>query len=86
MEGGKDQEAASEQEEEEEGDGNDAEPENSGHREKASSALIPPKKGRLKHKAKVKEETLDQPESLDDDEKKLKGWNGEQTFHVLPCV
>ncbi|XP_029020573.1 ADP-ribosylation factor-like protein 13A isoform X2 [Betta splendens] len=73
MEGEKDQEAADEQEEEEEGDGNEAEQENSSHRERASSALIPPQKGKLRHKAKVKEEAVDEPESLDNDEKKLKG-------------
>ncbi|XP_018515702.1 ADP-ribosylation factor-like protein 13A [Lates calcarifer] len=73
-EGEKDPEEANEQEEEEEeeGDGNEGEQENLGHREKASSALIPPKKGKLKRKTKVKEETLDVPESLDNDEKPLK--------------
>lgn len=76
-EGEKDPEEANEQEEEEEeeGDGNEGEQENLGHREKASSALIPPKKGKLKRKTKVKEETLDVPESLDNDEKPLKGCN-----------
>ncbi|XP_054454091.1 ADP-ribosylation factor-like protein 13A [Anoplopoma fimbria] len=71
----KEQEEANEQEEEEEGDGNGGEHENSGHREKASTALIPPKKRKAKRKTKVKEETLDVPESLDNDEKppKAKG-------------
>lgn len=64
-----------EQEEEEEGDGNEAEQENSAHREKASSALIPPKKGKIKRKTKVKEETLDTAESPDNEEKLLKGCN-----------
>uniref|UniRef100_A0A665U8L9 ADP-ribosylation factor-like 13A n=1 Tax=Echeneis naucrates TaxID=173247 RepID=A0A665U8L9_ECHNA len=62
-----------EQEEEEEADDNDGEQENSAHREKASSALIPPKKGKLKSKTKVKEETLDVPEPADNEEKPLKG-------------
>lgn len=75
-EGQKDQEAANEHEdEEEEGDGNEGEQENSGHREKAKCALIPPKRGKLKHKTKVKEETLDAPESPDNDEKPLEGCN-----------
>lgn len=65
---------ANEQEEEEEGDGNEGEQENSGLREKASSALIPPKKAKLKRKKKVKEETVDVPESPENDEKPLKGW------------
>ncbi|XP_044061030.1 ADP-ribosylation factor-like protein 13A [Siniperca chuatsi] len=71
-EGEKDQEEGNEQEDEEEGDGNEGEQENSGHREKASSALIPPKKGKPKRKTKVKEETLEIPESPDNDEKALK--------------
>eukprot|EP00064_Thunnus_orientalis_P010033 superscaffoldBa00001323_g10059 len=70
-EGETNQEEVNDQEEEE-GDGNEAEHEPSGHREKASSALIPPKKGKLKRKTKVKEETLDVPESLDNDDKPLK--------------
>lgn len=60
-------------EEEEDGDANEGEQDNSGHRDKASSALIPPKKGKLKRKTKVKEETLDVPESPENDEKPLKG-------------
>lgn len=60
-------------EEEEDGDANEGEQDNSGHRDKASSALIPPKKDKLKHKTKVKEETLDVPESPENDEKPLKG-------------
>lgn len=72
-EGDKDEEPANEQEEEEDGDGNEGEQENSGHRDKASSALIPPKKGKFKRKAKVKEETLDVPESPENEEKPLKG-------------
>uniref|UniRef100_A0A3Q1H3X2 ADP-ribosylation factor-like 13A n=1 Tax=Acanthochromis polyacanthus TaxID=80966 RepID=A0A3Q1H3X2_9TELE len=77
-EGEKDKEQANEQEEEEEGDSNEGEQENSGHRDRASSALIPPKKGKLKRKTKVKKETLDVPESLDNDEKPLKGFKGEK--------
>lgn len=60
-------------EEEEDGDANEGEQDNSGHRDKASSALIPPKRGKLKRKTKVKEETLDVPESPENDEKPLKG-------------
>lgn len=59
-------------EQEEEGDGNEGEQENSGHRDKANSALIPPKKGKLKPKRKVTEETLGVPESLDNEETPLK--------------
>ncbi|XP_039976433.1 ADP-ribosylation factor-like protein 13A isoform X2 [Xiphias gladius] len=70
-EGEKDRDKANEQEEEDEGDGNEGEQENSGHREKASSALIPPKRGEMKRKTQVKEETLDMPESPDN-EKPLK--------------
>ncbi|XP_068571616.1 ADP-ribosylation factor-like protein 13A [Cebidichthys violaceus] len=68
--GEKDEGEANEQEEEEEGEGNGGEHDNSGHREKASSALIPPKK--VKRKTKVKEEALDVPESPDKDKKPLK--------------
>lgn len=62
-----------EQDEDEEGDGNEGEQENSGHREKASSALIPPKKGKPRRKTKVKEEALDMPGSLDIEQKALTG-------------
>ncbi|XP_030622164.1 ADP-ribosylation factor-like protein 13A [Chanos chanos] len=51
------------EEEEEEADGNEAEQEQNGHKEKASSALLPGKRGKLKRKVRVKEETLDLPES-----------------------
>lgn len=61
------------QEEEEEGDGHEGEQENSGLREKASSALIPPKKGKPRRKTKVKEETLDMPESPDIEQKAFSG-------------
>lgn len=64
---------ANDQEEDEEGDCNEGEQENSGHREKASSALIPPKKGKPRRRAKVKEETLDMPDSLDIKQKALSG-------------
>ncbi|XP_015244003.1 PREDICTED: ADP-ribosylation factor-like protein 13A [Cyprinodon variegatus] len=60
-------------EEEEEGEGNEGEQDNPGSRDKASSALIPPKKGKLKRKTKVKEETLDAPESLTSNETPTKG-------------
>ncbi|XP_072252505.1 ADP-ribosylation factor-like protein 13A isoform X1 [Leuresthes tenuis] len=74
-EGEPDDEEAHKQEEDEEGDCNEGDQENSGHRDKASSALIPPKKGKLKRKTKVKEETPSVPESLNSDEKlpKVKG-------------
>ncbi|XP_077388211.1 ADP-ribosylation factor-like protein 13A [Festucalex cinctus] len=62
-------EAASEQEEEEASKG---ETENADHQDKSSSALIPPTRGRHKQKGKVKEETLDVPESLHNDEKPLR--------------
>ena len=78
--GEKDQEEvneAEEEEEEEEGaEVNEGEQDNSSHREKASSALIPPPKDKkIKRKAKVKEEPLDLQESLDNEEKPLKGKN-----------
>uniref|UniRef100_A0A672YJ08 ADP-ribosylation factor-like 13A n=1 Tax=Sphaeramia orbicularis TaxID=375764 RepID=A0A672YJ08_9TELE len=49
------------EQEAEDGDdvGNEADQEPSANREKASSALITPKKGKVKRKAKVKKETLD---------------------------
>lgn len=72
-EGEKDHVEANVQGEEEERDGNDGAQENSGHREKASSALITPKKGKVKRSTKEKKETVDVPESLDNDEKALKG-------------
>ncbi|XP_040030671.2 ADP-ribosylation factor-like protein 13A [Gasterosteus aculeatus] len=64
-----------EEEEEEERDGKEGEHENSGHREKASSALIPPKKGKNKRKTKAKDEILDAPEPPDNDKEppKAKG-------------
>lgn len=71
--GEKDDKVANEQEEEEQGDGNEGEQDNSGHRDRASSALIPEKKGKLKRKKRVKEGTLDLPDSPDNDEKALKG-------------
>ncbi|XP_060904415.1 ADP-ribosylation factor-like protein 13A [Labrus mixtus] len=58
--------------EEDEGDSNEGEHENLGHREKASSALIPPPKSKPKRKTKVKEETLDMPESPGNEEKPIK--------------
>ena len=70
-EGEPDDEEAHKQEENDEGDCNEGDQENSG--DKASSALIPPKKGKLKRKTKVKEETPSVPESLYSDEKLPKG-------------
>lgn len=67
-------EAAQEQEEEEEGEGNEGEQENAVHRNKASSALIPPKKSKLKCQTQVEEETQDVVEALENDETMLKGW------------
>ncbi|KAM8847731.1 ADP-ribosylation factor-like protein 13A [Synchiropus picturatus] len=58
--------------EEDEGDSNEGENETSGSRDKANSALIPPKKGKLRRRPRVKEETVDEPESVDIDEKLLK--------------
>ncbi|KAM9795433.1 ADP-ribosylation factor-like protein 13A [Neosynchiropus ocellatus] len=58
--------------EEDEGDSNEGENETSGSRDKANSALIPPKKGKLRRRPRVKEETLDEPESVDIDEKLLR--------------
>ncbi|XP_045887062.1 ADP-ribosylation factor-like protein 13A [Micropterus dolomieu] len=70
--GEKDHEEGNEQQDEEEGDSQEGEQENAVHREKASSALIPPKKGQPKRQREVKKETLDMPESPDNDEKELK--------------
>lgn len=72
-EGQKSEQQADVQEEEEEGDINEGEQDNSGHRERASSALIPPRKSKLKRKAKVKEESLDMLKGPDDNENPLKG-------------
>lgn len=72
---------ACDQEEEEEGDGNEGEQETSGHREKASSALIPPRKS--KRKTKVKEETLDIPQTPDNEGNPLKGWNTSVVVYIL---
>lgn len=71
-------------EEEDEGEGNEGEQENSGSRDKASSALIPPKKVKLKRKTKVKEETLDTPDSLESNETPTKGCPS--LYHVYHCV
>uniref|UniRef100_W5LQ50 ADP-ribosylation factor-like 13A n=1 Tax=Astyanax mexicanus TaxID=7994 RepID=W5LQ50_ASTMX len=54
--------------EEEEAEGNEAE--HNGQKEKASSALLPRKRGKLKRKAKVKEETLDQIPSTENEDSK----------------
>ncbi|XP_069027409.1 ADP-ribosylation factor-like protein 13A isoform X1 [Embiotoca jacksoni] len=82
----KDKEEAIEQEVEEEGDGNEGEQENSGHRDRASSALIPPKKDKLKGKTKVKEEILDVPESPENDEKPLKAKGGKRKKKKVKTV
>lgn len=52
-------------------EGAEVEQEHNSEKEKASSALLPGKRGKLKRKAKVKEETLDLPESPDTDDSKL---------------
>lgn len=70
-----DEEAHDEQEEEEEGEGNEGEQENSVHRNKASSALIPPKKAKLKRNTQVKEEKLDVAETPENDKTLPKGWH-----------
>lgn len=57
-----------ENEEEEEAD-----QENNVQKDKASSALITPRRGKLKRKPKVKEETVELPESLDNEDKLTKG-------------
>uniref|UniRef100_A0A3B3U7R3 ADP-ribosylation factor-like 13A n=1 Tax=Poecilia latipinna TaxID=48699 RepID=A0A3B3U7R3_9TELE len=75
-EGVKDVEEAPE--EEEEGEANEGEQESSGSRDKASSALIPPKKSKLKSKTKVKEDMLDAPGSLESNETPTKGSKGER--------
>lgn len=73
---------ANDQEEDEEGDCNEGEQDHAGHREKASSALLPSKKGKPRRKAKVKEETLDMPESPDIEQKPL---NGMKLFLAWMC-
>ncbi|XP_017263781.1 ADP-ribosylation factor-like protein 13A [Kryptolebias marmoratus] len=71
--GERDEEALEqEREEEEEAEGNEGEQENSIHRDRASSALIPPKKGKLKRRTRVREETLDATELAENDEAPLK--------------
>lgn len=72
-EGGKSEQEANDQEEEEEGDANEGEQDNSGHRERASSALIPERKSKVKRKTKVKEESLDKPKVPDNNQNPLKG-------------
>ncbi|CAB1337171.1 unnamed protein product [Coregonus sp. 'balchen'] len=57
-----------EEEEGEEGS-TEADPEHSVQKEKSNSPLIPPKRRKLKRKAKVKEETQDLPESVDNEDK-----------------
>lgn len=64
---------AIDQEDDEEGDCNEGEQENSGLREKASSALIPPKKDKPRRRTKVKEETLDMLDCPDIEQKALSG-------------
>ncbi|XP_029703488.1 ADP-ribosylation factor-like protein 13A isoform X1 [Takifugu rubripes] len=71
-EGGKSEQEANDQEEEEEGDANEGEQDNSGHRERASSALIPKRKSKVKRKTKVKEESLDMPKGPDNNQNPLK--------------
>lgn len=54
-------------------DVNEGEQDNSGHRERARSALIPQRKSKLKRKTKVKEESLEISKGPDDNKKPLKG-------------
>uniref|UniRef100_H3DHH5 ADP-ribosylation factor-like 13A n=1 Tax=Tetraodon nigroviridis TaxID=99883 RepID=H3DHH5_TETNG len=72
-EGEKSEQQANVQEEEEEADVNEGERDSSGHRERASSALIPPRKSKLKRKTKVKEESLDTLKGPDNNKNPLKG-------------
>lgn len=58
---------------EEEEEGHEGEQENSVHRERLNSALIPRRKSKPKRKTKVKEETPDGPQSPNSEEKALKG-------------
>lgn len=53
------------------GEAAEVEQELNSEKEKASSALLPGKRGKFKRKSKVKEETLDLPESPDTDDSKL---------------
>lgn len=80
---GKNKKEACEEEEDEEAEGNEGEQENSGHRDKASSALIPPKKSKLKPKTKLKDETPTVQESLENDEMPLKGCRQILTGYIL---
>ncbi|XP_038849821.1 ADP-ribosylation factor-like protein 13A isoform X2 [Salvelinus namaycush] len=66
-----DEKSEGENAEEEEGEegSTEADPEPSVRKEKANSPLIPPKRRKLKRKAKVKEETQDLPESVDNEDK-----------------
>lgn len=70
---GKSGHQVTDQEEEEEGDINDGEQDSSGQRERASTALIPQRKSKLKRKTKVKEESLDTLKGPDTNESPLKG-------------
>lgn len=72
-EGGKSEQEANDQGEEEEGDANEGEQDNSGQRERASSALIPQRKSKMKRKTKVKEENLDMLKGPDNNENPPKG-------------
>lgn len=61
MKKGSKNEEVNKEQKEEEAEGNEEEHDGNSQKEKASSALLPQKSGRLKPKAKV--ETLDHPES-----------------------
>ncbi|KAL6480115.1 hypothetical protein MHYP_G00111480 [Metynnis hypsauchen] len=67
-----------EEEVQEEEEGNEAEQDQNGQKERASSALLPRRRGKLKHKAKVKKETLDQAETLENDDSKPTKGKGEK--------
>ncbi|KAL7885974.1 hypothetical protein AOLI_G00062690 [Acnodon oligacanthus] len=67
-----------EEEVQEEEEGNEAEQDQNGQKERASSALLPRRRGKLKRKAKVKEETLDQAETLENEDSKPTKGKGEK--------
>ena len=72
-EGEKSEPQANVEGEEEETEVNEGEQDNSGQRERASSALIPPRKGKVKRKTKVREESLDMLKGPDHTGNLLKG-------------
>ncbi|XP_043113539.1 ADP-ribosylation factor-like protein 13A isoform X3 [Puntigrus tetrazona] len=63
----------------EETEGNEAEQDHNGHKDKASSALLPPKRKKMKRKAKVKEENTGLPESPNSEVSKTSRGKEERT-------